>query len=133
MEWLKCRARAKRWKEEIILVEEEMRRSVEFSRWLASWWRQRAKNRTANTSHLQEGLLAYAAEKAEMENRRCISWEMTWESIRERAQMVLGSHLVNINDKDSEGETGIPIPKLTVEIDIEDDGRDFFDDILDTE
>jgi hypothetical protein len=131
VEWLKCRARANRWKEEIILVEEEMRRSVEFSRWLVSWWRQRANNRTGNTSHLQEGLLAYAAEMADMENRRCISWALTWESIRERAQMVLGSHL-NINDKDSEGETGIPIPKLTVEIDIE-DGRDYFDDISDTE
>jgi hypothetical protein len=45
--------------------------------------------------------------------------------------MVLGSHL-NINDKDTEGETGIPIPKLSVEIDIE-DGRDFFEDFSDTE
>ena len=30
VEWLKCRARASRWKEEIQLVEEEMRRSLEF-------------------------------------------------------------------------------------------------------
>jgi hypothetical protein len=124
---LKCRARAKRWKEEILLVEEEMRRSLEFGRWLGSWWMQRASIRTAITSHLQEGLIAYAAEKADMEHRRLISWEMTWASIRERAQVVLKRHL---NNKDGEG--GIPIPKLTVEIDIEDE-QDIFDKLSDTE
>jgi hypothetical protein len=73
--------------------------------------------------------MAYAAEMADMEDRRCISWAMTWESIRERAQMVLGRHL-----NDDEGEAGIPISKLTVEIDIEDlDGRDFLDHFSDTD
>jgi hypothetical protein len=127
VEWLKCRARAERWKEEIQLVEEEMRRSLEFGRWLGSWWMQRGSIRTGIRSHLQEGLIAYAGEMADMEHRRIISWEMTWSSIRERAQMVLKRHL---NDKDGDGE--ILVPKLTVEIEIEDE-QDLFDKLSDTE
>ena len=124
---MKSRARAQRWKEEIQLVEEEMRRSLEFGRWLGSWWMQQASFRTGITSHLQEGLIAYAGEMADMEHRRVISWEMTWAGIRERAQMVLKRHL-----NDNEGDGGIPIPKLTVEIDIEDE-QDLFDQLSDTE
>jgi hypothetical protein len=81
VEWLKCRARANRWKEEVQLVEEEMRRALEFSRWLSSRWMQRATVRTGITSNLQEGLRAYAAEMADMENRRIILWRLTWQSI----------------------------------------------------
>ena len=127
VEWLKCRARANRWKEEIQLVEEEMRRSLEFCRWLGQSWLERATSRTGMTSHLQEGLLAFAAEMSDMEKHRQISWEGTWASIRERAKMVLERHL---NDKD--GEEGIEIPKMTVEIDFE-DGQEIFDEFSDTE
>jgi hypothetical protein len=110
-----------------------MRRSLEFGRWLGSWWMQRASIRTGITSHLQEGLIAYAAEMADREHRRIISWEMSWESIRERAEMVLKRHL---NDKNGEGDSDSenPIPKLTVEIDIElEDEQDLFDKLSDTE
>ena len=127
VEWLKCRARANRWKEEIQLVEEEMRRSLEFGRWLSSWWMQRASIRTGTTSHLKEGLIAYAGEMADMEHRRIISWEKTWASIRERAQVVLKRHLM-----DKDGDAGIPVPKLTVEIDIEDE-QELYERLSDTE
>ena len=128
MEWLKCRARANRWKEEIQLVEEEMRRSLEFCKWLHSWWTLKGNHRAAITSNLQEGLIAYAAEMAHMEERRYISWAMTWVSIHERARLVLERHL----NSDKEGEEGLLFPKLTVEIDIEDD-EELFDDLSDTE
>ncbi|KAJ7302318.1 hypothetical protein DFH08DRAFT_978038 [Mycena albidolilacea] len=38
IEWAKTRARAWRWTEEVDLVEEEMRRVLEFQRWKAEWW-----------------------------------------------------------------------------------------------
>ena len=88
---------------------------------------QQGNDRTAITSHLQEGLMAYASKMANMEERRHISWVMTWASICERAQMVL-ERLLN---SDKGGEEGIPIPKLTVEIDIE-DGQ-LFDELCDTD
>lgn len=71
--------------------------------------------------------MAYAAEMVDMEEHRRILWEESWASIRERAKMVLDRHL---NDK--EGEEGIPIAKLTVELDVE-DGQEFFDNLSDTE
>ena len=80
-------------------------------------------------SHLQEGLTAYAAEMADIEDRRRISWAFTWASIRERAQTVLRRIL---NDKEDKLEEGFAVPKLTVEIDIEDE-QDFFDDLSDAE
>ena len=88
---------------------------------------ERATNRTGMTSHLQEGLMAFAAEMSDMEKHRQISWEGTWASICERAKTVLKRHL---NDKDR--EEGIEIPKMTVEIDFE-DGQEFFDEFSDTE
>jgi hypothetical protein len=106
-----------------------MRRSLEFSRWWGSWWMQQARRRTGISCHLQEGLIAYAAEIADKEDRRHISWESTWASIRERAQMVLKTHL-----NDNDGEEGISIPKLTVEIDIDsEDGQEFFEELSDTD
>jgi hypothetical protein len=127
VEWLKSRARANRWKEEIQLVEEEMRRSLEFCKYLHSWWLQQASFRTANSSHLQEGLRAYASEMADKEDRRRMAWGLTWATIRERAKMVLEGYL-----NDREAEDSFPIPKLTLEIDVE-DGQDLFDEISDTE
>ena len=72
--------------------------------------------------------MAYASEMADMEERRCISWAMTWANIRERAQIVLKRHL----NGDKESEEEIPIPKLTVELDIEDE-LELFDEPSDTE
>lgn len=132
VEWLKCRARANRWKEEIQLVEEEMRRSVEYSCYLHRSWLQRASLRTTDSPFLQEGLMAYAAEMADIEDRRQISWAFTWATIRERAKTILEKFL---NDNLKEGEDGLdgfPIHKMTVEIDIE-DGQELYDELSDTE
>jgi hypothetical protein len=128
VEWLKCRAHASRWKEEIQLVEEEMRRSLEFGNFFQTWWMERASLRSPNSSHLQERLMAYASEMADKEDRRRGAWAFTWASIRERAKMVLERYLLN----EREGEDEFPIPKLTVEIDIE-DGQEVFEEFSDTE
>ena len=76
--------------------------------------------------------MAYAAEMADMEDRRRISWASTWATIRDRAKMILEKCL---NDNLKEGEDGFPIiPKMTVEIDIEDhDGQELYDELSDTE
>ena len=72
--------------------------------------------------------MAYAAEMADMEEHRHISWAMMWASIRERARLVF-ERLLN---GDTDGEEEILIPKLTVEIDVE-DGQELFDEPSDTE
>jgi hypothetical protein len=88
---------------------------------------QQASIRTGITSNLQEGLVAYAAEMADMEHSRLNAWRTTWEIIRERADLVLKKFL---NDRG--GEEGLRIPRMTVEIDIE-DGPDLYHEFSDAE
>ncbi|KAJ7434267.1 hypothetical protein B0H11DRAFT_2164741 [Mycena galericulata] len=42
LEWAKTRARFLRQQEQLDLLEEEMRRTLQFLRWRADWWRERA-------------------------------------------------------------------------------------------
>ncbi|KAJ7233660.1 hypothetical protein C8J57DRAFT_1576180 [Mycena rebaudengoi] len=39
IEWAKARACCMRWREEVDLLEEEMRRVVQFSMWRSEWWK----------------------------------------------------------------------------------------------
>ncbi|KAH9957066.1 hypothetical protein BGW80DRAFT_1139194, partial [Lactifluus volemus] len=78
VEWLRCRARAARWKEEIQLVEEEMRRTLSFCEWKASWWDERHQARALVPFHVAEGVAAYAAEQAEAERQRALQWAVQW-------------------------------------------------------
>jgi hypothetical protein len=120
VEWLKCRARAARWKEEIELVEEEMRRAIQFCAWKANWWEEQAGRRTLVSAHLAEGIAAYAAENATAERRRLLSWSSHWEVVRQRARLVLQNHL---NNNEDGGEMGA----LEIEIEDEDDEALIFD------
>ncbi|KAJ7731090.1 hypothetical protein B0H14DRAFT_3097890 [Mycena olivaceomarginata] len=74
VEWAKARARAERWREELILLEEEMRRVLEFCAWKAHWWDDRAEARSDVTPELAEGLRAYALAQAARER----AWELDW-------------------------------------------------------
>ena len=41
VEWVKARARMMRWKEELLIVQEEMRRVLAYQQWKAVWWKDR--------------------------------------------------------------------------------------------
>ncbi|KAI0686904.1 hypothetical protein C8T65DRAFT_590675 [Cerioporus squamosus] len=51
---------AERWGEEVTLLQEEMRRVIEYFDWKAGWWQQQAARRSNIGSALQRGLTAYA-------------------------------------------------------------------------
>ncbi|KAG6824857.1 hypothetical protein H0H92_005595, partial [Tricholoma furcatifolium] len=89
LEWLKARARAERWKEEICLVEEEMRHVLEYGQWKAAWWKEQGRKRVGSSTVLAEGLLAYATEQANIEEARVQACELRWKDVRQRAQEVL--------------------------------------------
>jgi hypothetical protein len=61
---MKARARSLRWKEELLLLPEEIRRTIAYHQWKAEWWEQRAALRTDVDSALAEGLKAYTARQA---------------------------------------------------------------------
>jgi hypothetical protein len=68
VEWCKAYARTRRWHEDIVLVEEEMRRTIEYGRWMAGEWEIRATAQTEGLNPaLTEGLCAYAAEHVDRE------------------------------------------------------------------
>ena len=123
MEWAKTRARAERWHEEIQLLEEEMRHSLEYCWWRSRWWGSRACVQLVSASHIAEGLSAYAWEQSLVEQDRAIQWAARWSTIRERARAVLNEQLSSIDTCDA-------LPPLVMEIsdDEEDDQEDDVDE-----
>ncbi|KAH9829413.1 uncharacterized protein C8Q71DRAFT_888932 [Rhodofomes roseus] len=66
IEWCQARARAHRFTEEGQLLEEEMRRVVQFYEWQASWWRARMDSWEGRSAEHREGLVAYARRQADL-------------------------------------------------------------------
>ena len=68
IEWSKARARQARWKEEVLLLREEMRRVLQFLKWKASDWFRKghtdAISSLTTCPYQLEGLRAYACRQA---------------------------------------------------------------------
>lgn len=62
VEWVKARARMMRWKEELLLVQEEMRRVIAYHRWKAAWWKDRSFLHTDPV--IASGISGYAYKQA---------------------------------------------------------------------
>ncbi|KAF8139538.1 hypothetical protein K438DRAFT_1995909 [Mycena galopus ATCC 62051] len=73
VEWTKARGRAECWREELLLLEEEMRRVLEFCSWKALWW-------------------------AERESTWERDWEKKWAAVREHAKVVMRDQIVDVED-----------------------------------
>lgn len=79
IEWAKARARARRWDEEVALIQEEMRRVIAFFEWKAKWWRQSASQRSQGiTPALSSGLTAYAEKQASMYDGLSLKFYNMW-------------------------------------------------------
>jgi hypothetical protein len=116
VEWAKAKARSDRWWEEVVLVDEEMRRTLQFCRWKENWWRQQVSLRPLDASEpiLLEGLKAYAERQAALERSIYVAWETKWRKVRLRAEPILQGIPNGYGDEEFEGEME------TIEIDIED-------------
>ena len=66
VKWAKARARKMRWKEELMLIQEEMRRVIVFHRWKADWWRDRASVQTHDDQVVLSGISGYAHKQADI-------------------------------------------------------------------
>lgn len=73
----------------MILLDEEMRRVLEFSSWKACWWKERVSLRESLPGPYAEGLCAYAAEQADMEQRIRAAWTTKWAGARQSAHPIL--------------------------------------------
>jgi hypothetical protein len=84
IEYLTAYSRKVRWTEEVALINEEMRRVLQFLIWKASWWRSRDCNHTgllgagAPVDRLADGLSSYAARQAAMYDRLGAKFRRLW-------------------------------------------------------
>ena len=78
-EWMTCRARADRWKEESCLLQEEMRRVIAFLEWTSSSWAGRVGSRLGSVpADIQRGIDAYARKQANTYHELAVSLANQW-------------------------------------------------------
>ncbi|KAF8907161.1 hypothetical protein CPB85DRAFT_1223639 [Mucidula mucida] len=118
IEWCKARARKMRWEEEVELLLEEMRRVIVYRRWNAEIWRERGRQQRAGlNAKCQQGLSAFAAEQASIQDSVADDLESHWMGIRALGQELLA---------------GLPVSRVVeVELEEEEDGGDSNQDDLD--
>jgi hypothetical protein len=69
----------RRWHEDVVIVEEEMGRTIQYGYWEAGQWLERSVAREASVDDvLQEGLKAYALEQAHREAKTCDQLKLNW-------------------------------------------------------
>lgn len=86
VEWAQCIARAERWEEEVVLLQEEMRRVVHFLEWKSKDWVSMVGARAGVvTPEVRSGLSAYAHKQASvyhnLATRFCQHWHSTLVSL----------------------------------------------------
>ncbi|KAF8209776.1 hypothetical protein K438DRAFT_1960011 [Mycena galopus ATCC 62051] len=95
VEWCKAYARMRRWNEDVVLVEEEMRCTLGYGHWMAAEWATRGGVRATDVNtELQEGLAAYAREQHEWEMTTCGELAAKWAGIRGKGRAFLAREAV---------------------------------------
>ncbi|KAJ7834177.1 hypothetical protein B0H13DRAFT_2370006 [Mycena leptocephala] len=112
VEWAKAYSQSNRWREDLVVVEEEMRRTIQFGWFAERQWLERVTARTVMLGRsvpidaaVREGARAYALEQADRERRTSAKLERDWAPIRAKA----GAYL--------KGEDMSRLPNVVVEVD----------------
>jgi hypothetical protein len=80
----------RRWREDIVLVEEEMRCTIEYGYWSAGTWATREEGRAGTVeAELQEDLAAYAREQQWREIETCDKLKQKWAGVRAKGHAYL--------------------------------------------
>ena len=77
-EWVKSKARADHWSEEVVLLVEEMCRVVSFLDWKSSWWMMQAVVRSDLPQDIADGLIAYAAKQTHLNRSLAAAFATQW-------------------------------------------------------
>ncbi|KAJ6570826.1 hypothetical protein DFH09DRAFT_1362492 [Mycena vulgaris] len=110
IEWAKARARCGRWREEVDLLEEEMRRIPAFLLWRADWWKEQVGRRGLSDGPQLEGETAYALRQASLQAKLAARFMKEWEAVPELIQLGRQGELQEErdarvdSDADSEGD-----------------------------
>lgn len=74
-----------------MLLNEEMRRTIETLRWKSDAWKERSLARTHSEPSIQEGLNAYATKQASISHHISLAFAEKWRDLRLKAHDVLSS------------------------------------------
>lgn len=88
---MKARARATQWREEILLLGEEMWRAMMFCETEAFEWLMRARYILTSpnvTEDKRDGLLAYANERISQERALANAWTTKWDVVRRQTAAI---------------------------------------------
>ena len=77
-EWAQTRARMFRWKEELLIIQEEMRRVLAFFEWKSTWWLDQANQRLNLEPSIKSGVVAYAHKQSSLCLRMAARWAGYW-------------------------------------------------------
>ena len=81
VEWAQCAARADRWEEEVTLLQEEMRRTVQFLEWKSGDWLAKVDAREGTTTPaVRSGLSAYANKQSDVFHNLAVRCCQRWRS-----------------------------------------------------
>lgn len=126
VEWCKSRARANRAKEEVLLLKEEMRRTLEFLKWRGRWWRSKPAS-WPETKELLEGVQAYAESQALLQENLHALFKKMWDT--PLCDMPDGSSSTSRPDVDVHPTAANATNKnINDDADDDDDREDLFDD-----
>ncbi|THU98729.1 hypothetical protein K435DRAFT_856377 [Dendrothele bispora CBS 962.96] len=100
VEWCKAQARMLRWREEVLLLCEELRQMVAYMAWRATWWKGRmvgehgmrvtaSNDETAVSHDMEEALNAYATQQSEFARVRGLDIQLKWKDLIEHAKGVV--------------------------------------------
>jgi hypothetical protein len=78
VEWAKSHARANRWREEVLLLTEEMRRVIAYLEWKALWWHTQGSRHDSLRADITDGLTAYAHRQGNLMHRLAESFAALW-------------------------------------------------------
>ncbi|KAF9504109.1 hypothetical protein BS47DRAFT_1401750 [Hydnum rufescens UP504] len=80
-EWMKLRARKERWREEVLLLCEEMRRVLAFCEHREAWWIDLSHSQTSLSLPQLEGNKAYTLRQASLQQSRQKHFQSLWNNI----------------------------------------------------
>ncbi|KIL68676.1 hypothetical protein M378DRAFT_184632 [Amanita muscaria Koide BX008] len=123
VEWMKSRARKERWEEEVLLVEEEMRRVICYFEWKARWWWDQRKLRTSMDLDIVDGVAAYASKQASYCKRMAESCVQFWLPFFTSEGVVVDwasqdSYIMSKDEEDEEDEENEEIDDGNEDMDI---------------
>ncbi|KAF7797546.1 hypothetical protein EIP86_008746 [Pleurotus ostreatoroseus] len=95
IEFLRSRARANRWEEQVNLLEEEKRRTLVSCELNAQEWDKRSLKISSRNDAYGQGLAAYAAEQASIQRGIAAKYRALWSNVSES---VRGAETVDVED-----------------------------------